>query len=123
MRRRSCGGRGLTSSFVDLGPVSDPERRWLYGNAALVLFPTLYEGFGLVPFEAAAAGTACVYSSRSSVGEYLPDQGALLDLGDPGGTARRLKCCSIALTPAQRSSSDPSRRAFAHLALRGRTVR
>jgi glycosyltransferase involved in cell wall biosynthesis len=82
---------GLASSFVDLGPVSDPERRWLYRNAALVLFPTLYEGFGLVPFECAAEGTPCVYSDRSSVGEYLPKRGALLDLGDPPGTARRLR--------------------------------
>jgi hypothetical protein len=48
------------------------------------------DGFGLVPFEAAAAGTPCVYSDRSSVGEYLPPEGALLDLSDPVETARRL---------------------------------
>ena len=75
----SCGTR-----FVDLPRVSDAERHWLYTQAALVLFPTLYEGFGLVPFEAAAAGTPCVYSSRSSVAEFLPAEGALLDLGDVG---------------------------------------
>ena len=80
----------LGARFVDLPHVSDAERQWLYTHAALVLFPTLYEGFGLVPFEAAAAGTACVYSSRSSVAEFLPSEGALLDLGDVVETARRL---------------------------------
>jgi glycosyltransferase involved in cell wall biosynthesis len=80
----------LNSRFVDLGRVSDEEQRWLYRHAALVVYPTLYEGFGLIPFEAAAAGTPCVYSSRSSVAEYLPAEGALLDLADVAATANRL---------------------------------
>ena len=77
-------------AYIDLGRVTDSELLWLYGHASLVLFPTLYEGFGLVPFEAAAAGTPCVYAARSSVGEYLPREGALLDLSDAGATASRL---------------------------------
>jgi glycosyltransferase involved in cell wall biosynthesis len=81
----------LRSRFVDLGRVSDSERRWLYRHAVLVLFPTLYEGFGLVPFEAAAMNTPCVYSNRSSVADYLPLDGALLDLGDVPETARRVQ--------------------------------
>ena len=80
----------LGERFVDIPRVTDAERQWLYSHAALVLFPTLYEGFGLIPFEAAAAGTPCVYSSRSSVAEYLPPEGALLELGDVVETARRL---------------------------------
>jgi glycosyltransferase involved in cell wall biosynthesis len=80
----------LRARFVDLGRVSDEEQRWLYRHAAIVLYPTLYEGFGLIPFEAAAAGTPCVYSSRSSVAEYLPAEGALLDLADVVTTAKRL---------------------------------
>jgi glycosyltransferase involved in cell wall biosynthesis len=80
----------LGTRLVDLSHVSDAERHWLYREAKLVLFPTLYEGFGLVPFEAAAAGTACVYSGRSSVAEFLPTEGALLDLGDIVESARRL---------------------------------
>jgi glycosyltransferase involved in cell wall biosynthesis len=80
----------LSSRYVDLGRVSDAELRWLYRNATLVVFPSLYEGFGLVPFEAAAAGTPCVYACRSSVGEYLPPEGALLDLSDVAESARRI---------------------------------
>jgi glycosyltransferase involved in cell wall biosynthesis len=81
----------LKQRFLDLGRVTDAELQWLYSHAALVLFPTLYEGFGLIPFEAAAAGTPSVYSARSSVGEYLPSEGALLDLGDVAETARRVQ--------------------------------
>jgi glycosyltransferase involved in cell wall biosynthesis len=80
----------LHERFVDLGRVSDEEQHWLYRHAALVVYPTLYEGFGLIPFEAAAAGTPCVYSSRSSVAEYLPVEGARLDLADVAATANRL---------------------------------
>ena len=82
--------RELGAKVIDLPRVTDAERRWLYRNAVLVLFPTLYEGFGLVPFEAAAAGSPCVYSSRSSVAEFLPPDGALLDLSDVAETTRRL---------------------------------
>jgi glycogen synthase len=80
----------LSSRYVNLGRVSDAELRWLYRNTTLVVFPSLYEGFGLVPFEAAAAGTPCVYACRSSVGEYLPPEGALLDLSDVAESARRI---------------------------------
>jgi glycosyltransferase involved in cell wall biosynthesis len=81
----------LKRRFLDLGRVTDAELHWLYSHAVLVLFPTLYEGFGLIPFEAAAAGTPSVYSARSSLGEYLPSEGAVLDLGDVAKTARRLQ--------------------------------
>jgi glycosyltransferase involved in cell wall biosynthesis len=85
------GHGDLAERVVDLGPVNDAGRSWLYRHAALVVFPTLYEGFGLVPFEAAAEGTASVYASRSSVAEYLPAEGALLELSDVTETARRLR--------------------------------
>ena len=38
------------------GYISDEELRSLYAGAALFVFPTLYEGFGLPPLEAVAAG-------------------------------------------------------------------
>ena len=40
--------------------VSGPERNWLLRHAAFVWYPTSAEGFGLVPFEAAAFGTPTV---------------------------------------------------------------
>ncbi len=72
------GGRSrLTYPSPSNGPV--PRR-------GLVLFPTLYEGFGFVPFEAAALGTAPVYANRSAMAELLPAEGMLpsFDLDEAG---------------------------------------
>src|SRR5262249_40090086 len=67
----------LCEQVLDLGVVSESEKRGLFRNAALVLFPSLCEGFGLVPFEAAAYGTPCLYAWRGAVSEFLPSLGAL----------------------------------------------
>jgi GT2 family glycosyltransferase len=56
---------------VQLEAVSEAEKAWLYANAAMVLYPTVSEGFGLVPFEAASAGTACMFAPVSSLAEVL----------------------------------------------------
>jgi glycosyltransferase involved in cell wall biosynthesis len=69
----------ISGRVSDIGPVSEEEKRWLYRNAALVLYPSLYEGFGLVPFEAAALRTPAVYAWNTSLREFLPSEGALLD--------------------------------------------
>jgi glycosyltransferase involved in cell wall biosynthesis len=45
---------------VSLPDVTAPERNWLLRHATAVLYPTSAEGFGLVPFEAAAFGTPTV---------------------------------------------------------------
>ena len=67
----------LHGRVSDLGRVSDADQAALYRGARLVLFPSLYEGFGLIPFEAAHFGTASVYAHRASMQELLPSSGAL----------------------------------------------
>ena len=52
--------------------VSEAEKAWLYGNAGLVLYPTISEGFGLVPFEAAHFGVPCLSTRQGSLSEVLP---------------------------------------------------
>jgi hypothetical protein len=49
---------------------------WLYGATSLVLYPTVQEGFGLVPFEAARAGVPCLFASQTSLAEVLPREAA-----------------------------------------------
>jgi GT2 family glycosyltransferase len=61
-----------------LGPVTEAQKAWLYENAALALYPTVAEGFGLVPFEAAAAGTACMFAPVSSLPEVVGAENATL---------------------------------------------
>ena len=69
----------LEHAAVDLGPVSGAERRWLMAHASALVYPTVLEGFGLVPFEAAAAGVPCLFAGQSSLAELLPVELATLD--------------------------------------------
>ncbi len=45
-----------------LGHVAEDELHWLYRNATLTLFPSLYEGFGFPLAEAMACGTPALVS-------------------------------------------------------------
>jgi glycogen synthase len=76
---RSMLGREplLRDRVLMLGHVTESQKRALYSEAALTVFPSLQEGFGLVPFESAAFGTPCLYAWRGSLTEYLPRAGAL----------------------------------------------
>ena len=62
----------LAPFVVNLGMISEAEKVWLYGNAGLVLYPTLSEGFGLMPFEAAHYGVPCLSTRQGSLVEVLP---------------------------------------------------
>jgi len=68
----------LSEHVVDLGVVSEDEKAWLVQQCAAVVYPTTYEGFGLVPFEAAASGAPCLFAPQSSLTEVLPAEAALL---------------------------------------------
>ena len=41
-----------------------------------MLYPTVQEGFGLVPFEAARAGVPCLFAAQTSLAEVLPREAA-----------------------------------------------
>jgi GT2 family glycosyltransferase len=72
-----------------LGPVSEAQKAWLYEHAALALYPTVAEGFGLVPFEAARAGTACMFAPVSALAEVLGEELATLVPWDVEASAER----------------------------------
>ncbi len=65
--------------------VSGPERNWLLRHASLVWYPTSAEGFGLVPFEAAAFGTPTVAVDFGPIAELSAS-------ADPAATAREFGC-------------------------------
>jgi glycosyltransferase involved in cell wall biosynthesis len=83
---------------TDLGVVTEAEKILLLTKAAAVLYPTVEEGFGLIPFEAAAAGTPCLFAWQTALAEILPEEFATIS---PGNVA-----ASAALTI--RLLSDPS---------------
>jgi glycosyltransferase involved in cell wall biosynthesis len=77
----------LAARVIDLGPVSDAEKRWLLGSAVAHVAPSTYEGFGLAPLEAAAVGRPCLYAPRSSLAEIIDPAGATIVPWDPAATA------------------------------------
>ncbi len=69
----------LAPFVVNLGMISEAEKVWLYQNAGLVLYPTISEGFGLVPFEAAHFGVPCLSTRQGSLAEVLPEDIPAID--------------------------------------------
>lgn len=59
--------------LLSLPDVSSLERNWLMRHAAMVLYPTSSEGFGLVPFEAASMGVPTVHVSFGPLKELIED--------------------------------------------------
>jgi glycosyltransferase involved in cell wall biosynthesis len=77
-------------AVVELGAVSQAEKAWLLANAAAVVYPSTYEGFGLVPFEAAQAGTPALVAAASALRETVPAPLALLTPWDARASAARV---------------------------------
>ncbi len=63
---------------------SDALLRTLYRNAAMVLVPSLAEGFGLVAIEAMACGTPVLASNATALPEATAGAAALLNPHDVG---------------------------------------
>jgi glycosyltransferase involved in cell wall biosynthesis len=95
---------GLPDGVSSLGRVSDDRLADLYRSAAALVFPSLYEGFGLPPLEAMACGCpvavshagalpevcgeAAVSFDPTSVEDIARGIGDVLD-GPPGGGVER----------------------------------
>jgi glycosyltransferase involved in cell wall biosynthesis len=87
--RLLAGHPDLAGAVLDVGAVSEAEKDWLYERAALVVYPSVLEGFGLVPFEAAAHRVPCLWAPGSSLSELLPDEAAGVVPWDEEQTAER----------------------------------
>ena len=74
-----------------LGQVSDADKWWLLGHADAVLYPSIVEGFGLVPFEAAAVDTPCLTYAGTAPGEILASTDAIIETWDPAAWADRVQ--------------------------------
>lgn len=68
---------GLRDRVIDLGSVDDQGKRWLYRHARALLYPTIYEGFGLLPLEASRAGLPCLFASQASLAELAGEAATL----------------------------------------------
>jgi glycosyltransferase involved in cell wall biosynthesis len=69
------------------GLVSTEELRALYRSASALVFPSLYEGFGLPPLEAMASGCPTAVSNAGSIPEVCGNAAVLFDPLDPDAIA------------------------------------
>jgi glycosyltransferase involved in cell wall biosynthesis len=63
---------GLAAGVIELGAVTEAEKAWLFERSRLVVYPTVHEGFGLLPFEAADHDRPCLWAPATSLAEVLP---------------------------------------------------
>jgi glycosyltransferase involved in cell wall biosynthesis len=75
-------GLNLGNDVILLGFVSERELAALYAGATLLLYPSLYEGFGLPVLEAMACGTPVITSNTSSIPEIAGEAALLIDPTD-----------------------------------------
>jgi glycosyltransferase involved in cell wall biosynthesis len=86
---------GIVDHIVELRSVPDELLPALYNAVDLLLFPSLYEGFGWPPLEAMASGTPVVCSRAGSLGDVV---GEAALTADPEDTAALTWHAAAALT-------------------------
>ena len=81
------GHSGPAPAGVEAREVSATELVALYRRAAALVFPSLYEGFGLPPLEAMACGCPVACSAIPSLAEVCGDAALTFDPEDPAAIA------------------------------------
>ena len=81
----------LTGRVHLVGHVEDEALPALYSGARALVFPSLYEGFGLPALEAMACGTPVVASNTTGLAEAVGDAGLTVDPRDADGLADALR--------------------------------
>jgi glycosyltransferase involved in cell wall biosynthesis len=82
---------GLGDQVRFLGYVPAGDLPLCYNAAAVFVYPSLYEGFGLPPLESLACGTPVVTSNSSSLPEAVGDAALVVDPRDVAGLAGALR--------------------------------
>jgi len=95
-----------------LGHVAGSDLPDLYAGAAVFVFASLYEGFGLPPLEAMASGVPVIVSDRASLPEVVGDAGLTVDGEHADDLASRI----AGLLDDSRTRAQMARRGIARAA-------
>ena len=78
---------GIAAGIIHLGHLAPDSLLDAYHAADVLLFPSLYEGFGLPVLEAMACGTPVVGSQAAALPETAGDAALYCDPSDPESIA------------------------------------
>jgi len=70
-------------NIIYTGYMDDIDLAFLYNLAKILIYPSIYEGFGLPPLEAMACETPVITSNVSSMPEIYKDSAFYIDPKDP----------------------------------------
>lgn len=82
---------GVQGTTRLLGYLSDDALAGLYATCTALVWPTLFEGFGLPPLEAMASGCPVIVSGVTSLPEVVGDAGVLLDPHEPAAWTEAMR--------------------------------
>lgn len=80
------------------GYITEEEKVRLYADATLMVYPSIYEGFGLPPLEAQSYGVPVIAGAHTALPEVLGQSAVLCDMND----VRSLENAMHALTTDNR---------------------
>ncbi|HET9886046.1 MAG TPA: flippase-like domain-containing protein [bacterium] len=84
-------GAAKTNSIRELGFVTEDDLAALYQSAVALVFPSLYEGFGIPLLEAMASGCPVVSTNWGAMKEVCGDAALLVDSRNPDEIANAVK--------------------------------
>ena len=76
---REAANSPFNKEIIFWGPVDASQKRELYRQASVFVFPSFFEGFGFPPLEAQACGCPVVASDRTSLPEILGKSAILVN--------------------------------------------
>lgn len=92
-----------SGSLITPGFIDEPDLPGLYGGAALMVYPSLFEGYGLPPLEAMGCGCPAWVAENSSLPEVVRDPDYRFSTDHPDALADKMiraSKFSVALNPA-----------------------
>lgn len=92
------------------GYVSDADLVVLYNFASALVYPSLFEGFGLPPLEAMSCGTPVITSTGGAIPEVVGEAARTVAPDDPAA----LRDAILAVVRGKAVAEDLRQRGFAH---------
>ena len=119
-----AGEYGVADLVHTAGYVTLAQMAWLYQTAEMLVFPSLFEGFGMPLVEAMASNCPAVASTSSCLPEICEDAAIYFDPQDASALAdailrvrseSRLRATLVARGKVRAQHFSPERTALAHL--------